>query len=47
MDQTVEPMSKEEYKEAILSNIQNMDKNQYDYDKQKILKYQVKNYRLY
>lgn len=35
MDQTVEPMSKEEYKEAILSNIQNMDKNQYDYDKTK------------
>lgn len=25
MDQTVEPMSNEEYKEAIMSNIQNMD----------------------
>lgn len=35
MDQTVEPMSNEEYKEAILSNIQNMDKNQYDCDKTK------------
>ena len=36
MDQTVEPMSNEEYKEAIMSNIQNMDKNKYDYDKIKV-----------
>lgn len=36
MDQTVEPMSNEEYKEAIMSNIQNMDKNKYDYDKTKV-----------